>query len=266
MKQDDYDKILEMGWTDWYNQYLMTNFGEKIFVELQRYLDYYPTALQRFAEAGIPSFCDGVLATPYEIICGGRSMEAFMMDDLLDIPDKVEEVFDMVQKARLAEHQAMFESPAKPNGVWIGLWRGTPDILSPQMFERFSWKYVKELVDLCVQYDVIPLMHLDACWDRGLRYFRELPAKKMLLSFDGSTDLYLAKEILGDHSCIMGDVPPQMSAFAKPEEVYAYCMKLIKEIGPIGFVLASGCDLPFNVNFDNIRMMSKAVADYKAMS
>lgn len=262
MTQEDYDKILEMGFGAWSEAFLKEQYGDAPNAAAS-YFAYYPTALKRFYEAGIPSFVDNTFASPLEQICGARSLEAFVMDDLMDIPEKVTEAFDHIHKYNMERYENSIKDPAtRPNGVWIGGWRGTPSMLSPNMFQQFSWKYMKEYIDLCIQYDVIPLCHLDSNWDLGLSNFLELPPKKMIISFDGATDIFKAKKILGEHSCLMGDVRAEMLAFSKTEDVYNYCMKLVKEVGPTGYIMCSGCDVPFNANFDNVRQMQKSVENY----
>lgn len=257
--QDDYDKILEDGFTPWYQQFLVEKF-ENPLAKSQGYFEYMPTAVKRFRDAGIPSINDGSLYSPFEMFCGGRSLMAFFMEDLMEIPDKVEAVFDLAQAENLKAFEMQLSNPdAKPTGVWIGGWRGTPEMLSPEMFERFSWKYIKELVELTLAHDVIPLLHLDSCWDLGLEYFKELPKKKCIMSLDGKTDIFKAKEVIGDHMCIMGDVPSQMLALSTPDVVTEYCTRLIKEVGPTGFILNSGCDIPYNAKLENVQAMVNSV-------
>ncbi|SHJ06987.1 uroporphyrinogen decarboxylase family protein [Parasporobacterium paucivorans] len=260
MSEDDYDKILENGYDEWRVDFLTKKYDA--FNKSKKYFDYYPTALKRHKEAGIPSFVDGVFQSPFESLCGARSLETFLIDDLMESPEKVEKVFEKVHEFNMKSYIAQIENPeTRPIGVWVGGWRGTPSMLNTEMFEQYSWKYMRELIDLCIQYDIIPLCHLDSNWDNGLEYFKTIPAKKAIVSLDGKTDMYLAKEILGGHSCIMGDVPAEMLAFAKPEKVYAYASKLIKDIGPTGYIMCSGCDVPFNADFENVKMMQKAVED-----
>lgn len=264
MTQEDYDDILDNGYEAWREKFLIEKYDA--FNRSAPYFKYYPTALKRFKEAGIPSFVDGVFQSPFESICGARSLEAFLMDDLLEMPEKIEKVFEAVHEFNMKEYRAMVENPeTRPLGVWVGGWRGTPSMLSKPMFEKFSWKYMKELAQLCIDNNVIPVYHLDSCWDLGLEYFKELPPKKGIVSLDGKTNMHLAKEILGGHTCIMGDVPAEMLAFGKPERVYDYSMKLIKEIGPEGYIMSSGCDVPFNAEFENVRMMKKAVDDFRSL-
>jgi uroporphyrinogen-III decarboxylase len=56
----------------------------------------------------------------------------------------------------------------------------------------------------------------------------------------------------------MGDVPATMLAFGTPDEVYEYCIKLIKELGPEGFILHSGCDIPIDAKLPNVQAMVAA--------
>ncbi|MBW1788591.1 MAG: uroporphyrinogen decarboxylase, partial [Deltaproteobacteria bacterium] len=73
------------------------------------------------------------------------------------------------------------------------------------------------------------------------------------------TDIFRAKEILGDHMCLMGDVPAMMLFHKSPDDVSEYCSKLIRELGPEGFILQSGCDIPENAKLENVQAMVAAV-------
>jgi hypothetical protein len=48
---------------------------------------------------------------------------------------------------------------------------------------------MKELAELLAANGNIPIMHLDASWDRDIERFKELPAKTVILNTDGMTDL-----------------------------------------------------------------------------
>lgn len=261
VKPEDYDRILDVGYEQWRGEFLertFPDFGKRA----ANYMQYMPTAIQRQAEAGFPTLVGTIFTSPFEHLCGGRSLSVFLMDDLMEDPDKVEAVLDVIHETNMKEYRAMCENPqTKPIGVWIGGWRGTPSMLNPEMFRRFSWKYLKEVAELCIEYDVIPVFHLDSDWNAGLKAFREIEPKKAILALDGKTDIYLAKEILGDMMCIMGDVPAEMLAFGTPEQVYNYSMQLIREIGPTGFILCSGCDIPFNAQYENVLAMKRAIDD-----
>lgn len=262
VKQEDYDVILEEGFGPWFEKFLVERLGNPLQY-CKEFFEYGPTAKKIFADAGYPFISEMILASPFEMFCGGRSFYNFFSEDLLEIPDKVEQVFDVVQAENLKKWESAFQNPeTKPLGVWVGGWRGTPGMLNPELFERFSWKYMREIVELCLKYGVIPILHLDSEWTLGLKYIKELPPKSCIVSLDGKTDIFKAKEILGDHSCIMGDVPATLLSFGTPEKVDAYCKKLIEEIGPAGFILGTGCDAPFNAKLENLKAMGNSVKKY----
>jgi hypothetical protein len=63
-----------------------------------------------------------------------------------------------------------------------------------------------------------------------------------------------------DYMCIMGDVPASMLFLDTPENVYAYCRQLVRELGPERFILQSGCDIPANAKLENVKAMVAASA------
>jgi uroporphyrinogen-III decarboxylase len=177
--------------------------------------------------------------------------------DLIEIPDKIEAVMNII----LPHLAGKSIQRAKERGyplVWVGGWRSAPCLLSPTMWNRFVWPYIRKLVYEVVAAGLIALLHLDSDWTRELERFRELPRGKCIMALDGETDIFKAKEILGDHMCLMGDVPASMLFFKNSEDVYNYCSRLIRELGPAGFILQSGCDIPANAKLENVQAMVAA--------
>jgi hypothetical protein len=258
VKQSDYDEILEGGFAPWYMKFLATKLDNPL-AKCEQYFQYIGPAIGRFAGAGIPLFCGGTFYTPFEMFCGGRTLQNFMID-LFDIPDKLDAVFKLAQEFNLENfRQQLYNPQGKPIAVWIGGWRGTPGMLNPEMFERFAWKYMVEIAELVMSAGVIPLFHLDSDWSLGLKYFRQFPKGKFILALDGNTNIFKAKEAVGGHCCLMGDVPASLLAFGKQDTVRDYCRKLIREVGPRGYIMSSGCDAPYNTKPENFQIMAHSV-------
>ena len=100
-----------------------------------------------------------------------------------------------------------------------------------KIFERFWWPYTLDIVDALWSEGIVSLFHLDQCWDQNIPYFKQLPKGSAIIDLDGCTDIFAAKEALGGHLCIGGDVHPSLLCLGKPEEVEAYCKRLIDEVG-----------------------------------
>ena len=260
IKQEDYDDLLKMGYAAWQKKILDERFTD-VEEREKPFYDYAPIAAQRYAEAGVPVIVGSIFESPFEVLCGGRSLECFLMDDIFEIPELLDDVFAEIHRTNMVNYEELLKSPAKPLGVWVGGWRGTPTMLNREMFEHYSWRYMKEIAELCIRYDVIPIFHLDADWTPGLDVFKEIEPRKAIMALDGKTDIYKAKEVVGDRMCIMGDVPAELFAFGDPQKVYDYAAKLIRDLGPTGYIMCSGCDIPFNAKKENVEAMYQAVAD-----
>lgn len=259
MTRVDYDRLLKVGWPVFSNEFMAARILDDVPTE---YLPPQRKSLdvkKAWAKEGVPVLSGGDVTTPYELLCGSRSLMEFSRD-LFEIPDKVIAAMDAIvpylagdtiQRAR------QFGYPL----VWVGGWRTAPSMLSPAMWQRFVWPYFNRLVHEVVDAGLIALLHLDSNWTRELARFKELPKGRCILALDGETDIFKAKEILGDHMCIMGDVPAAMLYLDTPASVYAYCTKLIRELGPEGFILQSGCDIPANAKLENVKAMVAAAMD-----
>jgi uroporphyrinogen-III decarboxylase len=81
------------------------------------------------------------------------------------------------------------------------------------------------------------------------------------MALDGTTNIFKAKEVLGDHMCLMGDVPAMMLYHKDPDDVYEYSSKLIRELCLEGFILQSGCGIPENAKLENVQAMVSAALD-----
>jgi uroporphyrinogen-III decarboxylase len=79
------------------------------------------------------------------------------------------------------------------------------------------------------------------------------------VELDSSTDIFKAKEILGGHICIKGDVPAPLMAPGRPDEVTEYCRKVIERVGKGGgLVLSTGYARPVDAKFENVKALIEA--------
>jgi hypothetical protein len=256
MKRKDYDRILDMGWPDFFEQFIsdrVLNDVPPSYLPPQR---KSPGVQRAWRAEGVPVLSGGDVTTPFELLCGSRSLVEFSMD-LMEIPDRVIAAMDAIVP-HLAGHTIKTTRARGCPLVWVGGWRTAPTMLSPDMWNRFVWPYFSRLVHEVVDNGLIALLHLDSDWTRELERFEELPRAKCIMALDGETDIFRAKNILGDHMCIMGDVPASMLYLDTPDIVHEYCARLIRELGPDGFILQSGCDIPANAKLENVQAMVAA--------
>ena len=256
MTVEDYDRIVEVGWNAFMAPFLEERVGLDIGQALGGFISFTPQAVEKWAEHDAPVLVMGIITTPYEMFCGARTLARFVLD-LYRLPDKVQTAMD----AALPEVAPMIINANKQFGfpaMWIGGWRSASEMLSRPQWERFVWPYLEKLAYEVLDSGTIVIFHLDSDWTRDLSMFKSFPAGRCVLSLDGSTDIFKAKEILGDTMCIMGDVSPVLLSHGTPDEVYDYSRKLVGELGPTGFILHSGCDIPIDARVENVQAMIAA--------
>jgi len=259
MTPQDYDGILELGWPRYFRKFMEERILNDVPSERLPWAQQEVDVLGRWSAHGVPVLIGAQVTTPIELLSGSRSMMNFSFD-LFEIPDKIEAVMEAIVP-HLASSAIRRTKKLGYPAVWIGGWRAAPSMLSTTMWNRFAWPYLRRLVHEIAEAGLISLLHLDSSWDRELARFRELPRGRCIMATDGETNLFRAKEILGDHLCLMGDVPATMLWLGNPDEVYNYCTKLIRNLGPEGFILQSGCDIPANGSLENVRAMVAAARE-----
>ncbi|MCL5735919.1 MAG: uroporphyrinogen-III decarboxylase [Actinobacteria bacterium] len=256
MTSDDYDLIIAEGFASWLERYYVERLPGTIEA-FNRFVKTVPDALALCQEKGIVPFTPAVTTIPYEYFSGGRSLKLFLLD-LFRQGDKVQAAMDAAMPV-LIERARQTIRGLDLVGVWVGGWRSASEFISPRLWERFVLPYFKQMVEVVIEEGAIPVLHFDANWDRDLERLRELPPGKCVLSLDGKTDIFRAKKILGDRMCIMGDVPASLFALGTVQDVKDYCKRLLTEVGPAGFILSSGCDVPIDAKYENVRAMVEAV-------
>ena len=265
MSVDDYDTIIEQGWLAFLGDYMprVIDMGE-----LQENLAWMaaelPGVAERFRKAGYVPISGGATTIPFECLCGGRSMEEFYLD-LYRIPDKVKAALDVMQPEliRIGVEGARNSSVS---ASWVGGWRAASAMLSPRMWNEFVFPYYLELVNRLAENDIVSVLHFDHDWTRDLPRLRELPARKCILNLDGWTDIRKAKEILGDHMAIMGDVPAPLLATGTPDDVRRYVRDLARDVGPTGLILCPGCDTPIDARPENMQAFVDASLEFGRLS
>jgi hypothetical protein len=191
-----------------------------------------------------------------------RGMRGSMID-MYRRPEKLLAMCDKILECRLATLP-----PLDPNmqgsarRVFMPLHRGAEGFMSREQFEKFYWPGLKKIILKNTEMGLISMPFFEGKCDARLEYILELPKGKVVCHFDRS-DMKRAKEILGGHSCIMGNVPASLLQVGSPPEVEECCKDLIKTCGRGGgFILAPGGPID-EAKPENIRTMVESVRKYR---
>jgi hypothetical protein len=265
MTPDDYDYIVEHGWQAFLNKYLPNVIDMDEYQAAMGFMmQNAPSISQRVKDAGYVIVSGGISTIPFEPLCGGRSMSKFFLD-LYRMPDRVKAAMDVI----LPELIGLGIGGAQLTGglgVWIGGWRSASAMLSPKIWDSLVWPYIVEAVNALASQGIVSILHWDQDWTRDLGRLKELPAKQCLLNLDGMTDVRKAKEIVGGHMAILGDVPASIFAAGTPEDIRTYVRDLVRDVGPEGLLLCPGCDAPINTKPENMEAFVAASREFGKVS
>ena len=255
MTSEDYDLIIEKGMGPFLGDYLGRRLPQT-GADAQVYLgtDFHRAAMN-FVNRGILPLCPIPSFIPYETFCSGRGL-ANITRDMFRMPDRVQAAMDVAHAENLQTLRNQIAA-AHPFAVYFAVSRGASKFLSPKLWQRFVWPYVRSTVETIVEAGAKVLLHFDSCWNRDLAYFKELPKGQCIFGSDHATDMHKLKAELGEHLCLFGDVPAALLTLGTPDEVYAYSTNLIRDMGD-GFILGAGCQVPPTASLDNVKAMVSA--------
>jgi uroporphyrinogen decarboxylase len=260
MTRQDYEQIQRQGYTAWFRNYHLrlrslkpgSALGRaKVTLQFVRMGLHIRSNVKFWQKRGIPSLFNTAAYPPFDFFSLARSLEPFV-HDLFDCPESIQ----AASAASLPDMLATCKQTLKlTDGKRVCLYpmRSSASIISPKMFERFALPNLVQMVESFHRDGITTVLHCDGNWTPMLKFLKELPRASCIVELDGSTDIYKAKEILGDWLCLKGDVPATLLAMGEAEAVSEYCRRLIKDIGSGGgFILASGCEVPLNARVENV--------------
>jgi uroporphyrinogen-III decarboxylase len=112
-----------------------------------------------------------------------------------------------------------------------------------------------------VEVGYTPEIFFEGDYTQRLEYLRELPKGKVIARFDRS-DMAKAKEILGGHVCISGNVPASLLQTSDVAGVKKYCKWLIDVVGKDGgFIMGPGSVVD-EVKPENLKAMVDFTREY----
>ena len=199
---------------------------------------------------------------PFDTFSQARNVINFSKD-LFSCPDKIGKA-----ATKLADGFAAFAILTakwlmRVPRVQLYLHRTSNSFISPRHFETLAFPSVEIIVNRLIEQGITPILHCDGDWLKNFKILRRLPARKCIIQLDGLTDIFRAKQEIGDHMCIFGDVQASKLVMGSPNEVDEYCHRLIEEVGKGGgFILAAGCEIPANSRTENLKTMVNSVYKY----
>jgi hypothetical protein len=227
--------------------------------ELLKWLGTYG---KKMAELGFPASSGGFAQVPFDTLGDVfRGTKAIMMD-LYRRPDKVLAACEKLLPIMIDSAIASVKRSGVPT-VFIPLHKGLDGFLSPQQFHKFYWPHMKELLESLIREGITPWVLVEGTCNTRLEAFKDVTPGKVIYHFEG-TDIFKAKEIMRDRCCIRGNVPASIMTVGTPDDVKAYCKKLIDVCAVDGgYILDASCPLA-EAKPENVQAMYDFTREYGA--
>jgi hypothetical protein len=212
-------------------------------------------------ECGMPGAIAGIFKAPFDILADKlRGYLGLTMDTLTD-PKKVLKACEALMPHLLW----MGLSGADPDkNAPIGFWmhRGCVPFITQEQFDTLYWPTLKPIIEEFWRRGYQTLFYAEGNWNAHLDSFAELPDQSIVFHLD-RTDPFLAHKKLGHKFCLTGGVPNAMLAYSTPDEVRAYCKKLIDGIGRDGgYIMDASAIIQNDAQIENVRAMTEVTREY----
>jgi len=135
-------------------------------------------------------------------------------------------------------------------------------IVGPRQFREFSFPYLKQLIDVIHRRGKSVTLHICGKTDKIWEAMADAGAD--CISIDNDASLVSAKTAVGQRLRLMGNVKPsEIMLQGTPADVRRAVFDCVGQAwdSPKGYIVASGCSLPTETPFANIRAMMDAVAE-----
>lgn len=108
--------------------------------------------------------------------------------------------------------------------------------------------------------------HAEGKWHHHWDRFLELPEGSIIVHCDRD-DVFAAKKKLGHKFAISGGIPNTLLSFGKPDEVRAFCRKVIREVAVDGgYIADAGAIMQTDTSIENMRVMTDTFREFGSYS
>ncbi|GLI19903.1 hypothetical protein TSYNTROOL_16180 [Tepidanaerobacter syntrophicus] len=211
------------------------------------------------ANLGYPTISTAQSYAPLDIIADFlRGFDTVLLD-IYRYPDKVKKAAEALVDPVISHTLSFKKSGAKLAFIPLHL----NEYLSPKLYNEFYWPTLKTVILELLKEDIKSYVFFEGYHDAHLETILELPRGWGIAYFE-KTDVIKAKEVLKNHTCVMGGLPISLLVSATPQEIDKYVKNLLEKVKPDGgFILSPNIGTaPRETPVENISALINAVEKY----
>ena len=216
-------------------------------------------------EMGFPPLMGGMALAPFDTVADMLRGTYGSVMDMYRQPEKLLEALEVILERSLESAVSMVNMSRSPI-VFIPMHKGDDSFMSVKQFEKFYWPTFRRLLLGLINEGCVPMMVIDGSYNTArLEIIKDLPRASVVWTME-KTDMFKAKEILGNSACIAGNVTAAQLYTQTPQAIKEYCRKLIEVCGKGGgyiLSLGSGIDKCDPANLHAIIEAAREYGVYK---
>jgi uroporphyrinogen-III decarboxylase len=211
-------------------------------------------------KSGYPTVMGGMTGAPFDILSDSLRGTKGIFLDMFQRPNKLIEAMERVTSTAIDEAVVTSNASGCPI-IFIALHKGADSFMSVKQYETFYWPSMKKLIKGLIDEGLIPMIFAEGSYDQRLEIIKDVPDRSVIWYFE-RVDMAKAKKVLGNVSCIAGNVPTSLLCTGSPHEVKQYCRNLIETAGKGGGYILAGAASINQGNAENLRAMMTAAKEY----
>ena len=212
-------------------------------------------------ECGMPSAIAGIFKAPFDILADKLRGYVGLTFDMQSQPEKVLKACEALMP-HLCHVGLTTADPARlvPIGFWMH--RGCVPFVNPSQFESHNWPTLRPIIEEFWRRGHQTLFYAEGKWKHHLAAFRQLPDRSIVFHCD-QDDVFHVHQQIHDKFAISGGVPNTLLSFGKPEEVRAFCRRVIENVGQDGgYIMDSSAIMQDDASIENVRVMTQTTREY----
>ncbi len=216
--------------------------------------------IERLKAAGFPLMFVGATLPPFDFIGDFLRGRKGSMLDMYRRPEKVIAAAEKLLPMAIEMGARGAKMSGNPR-VFIAIHGGIESFMSVEQYKKFYWPGLRGLIMGLINEGLNPVVWMEGGSDSRLPIIKDVPQGKVCYIFE-NVDMAKAKEVLGGIACIGGNVPTSLLATGSPEQVKAYCKRLIDTAGRDGgYVMSAGGGMD-DARPENVRAMIEFTNEY----
>ncbi len=228
--------------------------------ESMRIVSYSRLYGEKAKEEGFPLQFGAFTQAPFDTLGDFFRGTKGLMLDMYRRPDTVIKACEKLLPFMLELAVNASKTSGNPR-VFIPIHKGLDGFMSQEQFKKFFWPTLSELMVTLINEGLNPCPLWEGDCTTRLDVIKDIPAGKACYAFE-ATDMAKAKEILQGTVCIRGNVPLSILATGTPDDVRAYCKRLIDVCGKGGGYIMDASTGLDDAKPENVKAMFEFTKEY----